>query len=140
MRSNTDILKLNVGGQTFITTRSTLCVVQDSMLAKMFDCDSNFMGLRQTENGEMFLDRDPTAFLYVLNYLRDGCRLAVDITSKPLLQRLCADADYFGLANLSQQCRIELKALDDKKKKVETAIKSEDSQKQYEYWQTTDFS
>ena len=58
-----DIIRLNVGGQHFITTRATLCAVEGSLLACMFCSDSNFAPPIEIEGKEVFLDRNPTAFL-----------------------------------------------------------------------------
>ena len=100
-----DIIRLNVGGQHFITTRATLCAVEGSLLACMFRSDSNFAPPIEIEGKEVFLDRNPIAFSYILDYLRDGCHVMVDLPSnnneKALLQRLRTDADYFGLDGVS---------------------------------------
>jgi len=61
-----EIIKLDVGGSNFTTSRSTLCQYPDSMLAKMFDPDSKY---RKDENSP-FLDDDPHAFARILFYLR----------------------------------------------------------------------
>ena len=107
--SNNDILKLNVGGKYFATRRGTLCAVEGSMLENMFRLDSNFASPTETEGGEIFLDRNPVAFGYILDYLRDGCRLAVDLSKdEAMLQRLRADADYFGLEGLVGSCDAKL--------------------------------
>ena len=100
------IVKLNVGGQQFVTTRTTLCAVEGSMLASMFCKDSQFAPPLEMD-GAIFLDRDPTAFPYLLNYLRDSCRLVGELP-KDILARLRADADCFGLVDLVQRCNERL--------------------------------
>ena len=99
-----DIIRLNVGGQHFITTRATLCAVEGSLLTSMFCLDSNFAPPIEIE-GKVFLDRNPIVFGYILDYLRDGCHVMVDLPSnnneEALLQRLRTDADYFGLDGFS---------------------------------------
>jgi hypothetical protein len=97
-----DIIKLNVGGQVFATTRATLCREAGSMLARKFDPESNFQPPKELDGG-VFLDRDPRIFSYVLSYLRNGCRLVSDIPDK-FLKELHADADYFGLDGLKRCC------------------------------------
>ena len=97
-----DILRLNVGGRIFLTTRATLCAEGGSMLANKFDPASPFAAPVEFE-GAIFLDRDPGSFQYVLSYLRDGCRArfgtkGVDVT------QLEADAEYFGLVGLQTFC------------------------------------
>ena len=53
----------------FETTRQTLCHEGDSMLAAMFNVDSNFSKPGIQENGAYFLDRDPKVFevLYLIS-------------------------------------------------------------------------
>jgi hypothetical protein len=97
-----DIIKLNVGGQVFATTRATLCREAGSMLARKFDPESNFQPPKELDGG-VFLDRDPKIFSYVLSYLRNGCRVVSDIPDE-FLKELHADADYFGLDGLKRYC------------------------------------
>jgi hypothetical protein len=110
-----DIIRLNVGGQHFITTRATLCAVEGSLLATMFCSESNFAPPIEIEGKEVFLDRNPIAFGYILDYLRDGCRVMVDLPSnnneEALLQRLRTDADYFGLDGLVLYCDTKLRII-----------------------------
>jgi hypothetical protein len=67
-------VKLNVGGQQFWTTLTTLNAEPDSMLARMFD--SNVEGRlapgRQDDSGAYLIDRTPKYFEPILNYLRTG--------------------------------------------------------------------
>jgi len=110
-RNTNDVLRLNVGGKHFVTRRGTLCVVEGSLLEKMFRTDSNFAPATELQ-GEIFLDRDPMAFGHVLNYLRDGCRLVVDLKNdEAMLQRLRVDADYFGLKELVDECGRQLRSI-----------------------------
>jgi hypothetical protein len=111
METNNAIIRLNVGGQHFVTTRATLCAVEGSLLANIFRSDSTFAPPIETIGGEVFLDRNPIAFGYILDYLRDGCRMVVDLSNNyegALLQRLRTDADYFGLDDLVHYCDAEL--------------------------------
>jgi len=118
-RNTNDVLRLNVGGKHFVTRRGTLCVVEGSLLEKMFRTDSNFAPATELQ-GEIFLDRDPMAFGHVLNYLRDGCRLVVDLKDdEAMLQRLRADADYFGLKELVDECAKQLRIIQNNAKAKE---------------------
>ena len=60
------IVKLNVGGQYFTTSRQT---DPNSMLAAMF---SGRHRIETTGDGTFFIDRDGTYFRFILNYLRNG--------------------------------------------------------------------
>ena len=67
--SGDDIVSLNVGGQKFTTTRSTLCQVEGSLLSTMFSGrweDS----LKRDQDGAVFFDFNPEHFNYILKYLR----------------------------------------------------------------------
>eukprot|EP00977_Amphora_coffeiformis_P024594 scaffold16355_cov170-Amphora_coffeaeformis.AAC.6 len=51
------------------------------MLAKKFAKDSSFAPpLQGTNSGRAFLDRNPETFPFVLDYLRNGCRLVYEPT------------------------------------------------------------
>ncbi|VDK58064.1 unnamed protein product [Cylicostephanus goldi] len=60
---------LNVGGTKFYTTVDTL---RNSAAAENSIFVSMDLAVSKTKNGEVFIDRDPTVFKYILNYLRDG--------------------------------------------------------------------
>ena len=62
-------VKLNVGGQHFLTSVQTLRKDPNSMLAAMF---SGKFDRKSSEDGSFFIDRDGTHFRFILNYLRDG--------------------------------------------------------------------
>jgi hypothetical protein len=53
-----DIIKLNVGGESFVTTQVTLCAEAGSMLAAKIDPESKFAPPKEID-GAVFLDRDP---------------------------------------------------------------------------------
>ena len=67
--SDDDIIHLNVGGQKFSTTRATLCQVERSLLATMFNGrweDS----VKRDKDGVVFFDFNPEYFSWILDYLR----------------------------------------------------------------------
>lgn len=70
--SNAEWITLNVGGKTFTTTRSTLCQkAPDSVLARMFGND--FMApCHRDRHGHYLIDRTPSYFEPILNFLRTG--------------------------------------------------------------------
>ena len=67
--SNDDIINLNVGGTKLTTLRSTLCQVEDSLLATMFSgrWEDN---IKRDQDGAVFFDFNPQYFILVLDYLR----------------------------------------------------------------------
>jgi hypothetical protein len=99
-----EIVQLNVGGTYFTTTRATLCSEAGSMLAAKFSEENNFAPPLKDENGHVFLDRNPTYFAFLLDYLRLGCRLPQAPKDTDMLEAIKAEADYFGLGGLVAIC------------------------------------
>jgi hypothetical protein len=67
------------------------------MLASLF---SGRFESQLDDSGAVFIDRDPTHFRHILNYLRDGTVPAdLDHLSR---QELVREADFFGLPELVQ--------------------------------------
>ena len=64
-----DLIDLNVGGTKLTTTRSTLCQVQDSLLATMFSgrWEDN---IKRDKDGAVFFDFNLHHFILILDYLR----------------------------------------------------------------------
>ena len=99
------ILSLNVGGVTFDTTRSTLMNGNQSNYFSAIASGRHKYSL--DSKGRIFIDRDPTYFRYILNFLRDG------VVSLPkdahALEEIHKEAEYYslqGLINLANR-RIE---------------------------------
>ncbi|XP_076182764.1 BTB/POZ domain-containing protein KCTD9 isoform X2 [Ptiloglossa arizonensis] len=77
LNKNSEWITLNVGGKYFTTTRDTLTKKEPmSMLARMFteitNSEQRILPSRQDENGAFLIDRSPTYFEPLLNYLRHG--------------------------------------------------------------------
>jgi len=81
--------KLCVGGTDFVTSRETLTKDGHSFFARMAD----------DPNG--FIDRDPTHFSKILNYLRDG--LCIAPTNVEEMLELKTEAAFYGLTHLERQ-------------------------------------
>ena len=95
------IIKLNIGGNYFTTSRATLCADKDSMLGVMF---SGIHHVTKCDNGAYFIDADGTHFRYILNFLRgkikDTSQLPTDLLT---LHQIKVEANYFqvkGLENM----------------------------------------
>uniref|UniRef100_A0A4W4FGK7 BTB domain-containing protein n=2 Tax=Electrophorus electricus TaxID=8005 RepID=A0A4W4FGK7_ELEEL len=63
-------VRLNVGGTVFLTTRQTLLKEQTSFLYRL--CQQHDLHSDTDETGAYVIDRDPTYFGPILNYLRHG--------------------------------------------------------------------
>ena len=88
-----DWVKLNVGGQIFQTTRTTLLSEPNSMLANMLTNDQ----LEKDDQGNYFdisIDRSPKYFEPLLNYLRYR-KLIIDPGVN--VQGVYEEAKYFGI-------------------------------------------
>ncbi|XP_022161123.1 BTB/POZ domain-containing protein KCTD5-like [Myzus persicae] len=64
-------VKLNVGGTCFMTTKTTLCRDPNSFLCRLCSEESDLIS-DMDETGAYMIDRDPTYFSPILNYLRHG--------------------------------------------------------------------
>ncbi|KAM4715023.1 BTB/POZ domain-containing protein KCTD5 isoform 2-T2 [Anableps anableps] len=67
---NSKWVRLNVGGTVFLTTRQTLLKEQTSFLYRL--CQQQDLHSDTDETGAYVIDRDPTYFGPILNYLRHG--------------------------------------------------------------------
>ncbi|XP_070304836.1 BTB/POZ domain-containing protein KCTD5 isoform X9 [Salvelinus sp. IW2-2015] len=63
-------VRLNIGGTVFLTTRHTLLKEQTSFLYRL--CQQQDLHSDTDETGAYVIDRDPTYFGPILNYLRHG--------------------------------------------------------------------
>ncbi|XP_054709182.1 BTB/POZ domain-containing protein KCTD9-like [Uloborus diversus] len=97
---NSEWVLLNVGGKRFATTRSTLITKEpNSMLACMIASEESSV-LRPSsvdEHGAFLIDRSPSYFEPILNYLRHG-QLILDKSSNP--QGVLEEARFFGIESL----------------------------------------
>jgi len=105
-------IKLNVGGQYFQTTLTTLLSCPDSLLAKMFDPESG-LEPAYSEDGVYFLDTNPKYFSVILDWLRYKKIMADSDVS---LGNVIEAAKFFGLEELVQA--LEAKVFQDELKKV----------------------
>ncbi|GAA5795051.1 hypothetical protein HPULCUR_000402 [Helicostylum pulchrum] len=90
-------IKLNVGGQLFQTSLTTLRKDPNSMLAQMFSENSS---LKPDADNSYFIDRDSTYFRLVLNYLRD-LKIPAGIVDDPkVMDELMQEARFYKLNDL----------------------------------------
>ena len=90
-----EMVRLNVGGELYMTTKATLMRYPDSMLGAMF---SSSITTAQDDSGCYFIDRDGPTFRHVLNFLR--CGQLVLPTDFVQLSLLAAEADFYRLEAL----------------------------------------
>jgi hypothetical protein len=99
---SSDRIRLNVGGKIFETKLDTLENVRFGLL---FDVAQ----MNWTQRGDIFIDRDPTYFRYILNFLREkkirrkedlhhSISLFLDETiAQESRSALIKEFEYFGL-------------------------------------------
>lgn len=106
---------LNVGGTRFETTRDTLCKYEGSYFCTLLS--ERWL----PTDDDLFIDRDPVTFAYVLSFLR-GYPVTAD---EDALRALHVDAVFYGLTELTETLRRRLgwrtarEELDDKKRRLE---------------------
>ncbi|CAL2033952.1 unnamed protein product [Caenorhabditis brenneri] len=98
MTSNAEIVKLNIGGTQFQTTESTLTRF-DGFFKTILETD---VPVTKDETGAFFIDRDPTHFRLILNFMRDGdVELPV---CKQEIKEISKEAQYYLLTGLVELC------------------------------------
>merc|ERR1712117_865245 len=98
------VITLNVGGTVFTTTIATLTKYPNSLLAAMFNQESERPPARKDDNGNFFIDAEPEPFKFILRFLRRG-KLSEYIDGRTL-ERLEWEADYYGLEELLKLIRM----------------------------------
>jgi len=93
-----ELIRLNVGGERYTTTRATLTRYPQSMLGAMF---SGAMATSIDEHGCFFIDRDGSMFSHVLNFLRSG-RLSLPADFHQL-DLLAIEADFYQVEDLIKE-------------------------------------
>ena len=101
------IVRLNIGGREYVTSKSTLQMDPEGMLATMISGRVPSAKI----NDAYFIDRDPDLFCYVLEFLRTG---HVELpNSEGSWRRLEREADFFMLPSLQQLIRSKLLQAED---------------------------
>lgn len=103
-----DWITLNVGGKYFTTTRSTLTAKEpDSMLARMFIKEEGHMWCSSVDlSGAYLVDRSPTYFEPLLNFLRHG---EVILDKQVAVQGVLEEARFFGITSLAEMLEARIR-------------------------------
>ena len=141
---NKNIVQLNVGGTVFLTSRGTLLseptTYFSAMLSKNFRADID-------SNGKAcyFIDRDPTHFRHILNYLR-GCgntgkKVYTEVPET--LTEILEEAQFYQIQGLSALLARRIEKInernmtapsDEKEYKLFTDVSQEDVKPLFQEW------
>ena len=97
---------LNIGGTCFQTSKVTLRADPTSVFAVMLLPQSPF----RPNTNTYFFDRDPAHFRFILNYLRNGGCMDLNILPREqrYLQELLIEAKYYKLMGLMEVIQTRL--------------------------------
>lgn len=91
-----EIITLNVGGRKFSTSKQTLTWIPDSFFSSLL---SGRISSLRDETGAIFIDRDPEAFVPILNFLRTK-----ELDARGLDLRIIKhEAEYYGITPLAKR-------------------------------------
>lgn len=106
-------IEFNVGGRGFATTSTTLARFGENFLTTITSTD---LPVNVDANNKILIDRDPSSFALVLEFLRDGKILSAESESLSTNKRLKQEAEYYSIEALSfyldQVSRLPCMALD----------------------------
>ena len=105
-KNSSEWIRLNVGGQHFTTTRTTLAKDKDSFLHRLVAKDDSEVD----DTGAILIDRDPNYFGPVLNFLRHG-KVVLDrhISEEAVLE----EAEFYGVTALIKALRRRMAGAND---------------------------
>ncbi|CAL2033955.1 unnamed protein product [Caenorhabditis brenneri] len=98
MTSTPEIVKLNIGGTLFQTTKATLTRF-DGFFRTILETD---VPVTKDDFGAIFIDRDPTHFRLILNYMRDWNVKLPACEDK--VEEISNEAQYYLLTGLVELC------------------------------------
>ncbi|XP_062966275.1 SH3KBP1-binding protein 1 isoform X3 [Cynocephalus volans] len=93
------VIHLNVGGKRFSTSRQTLTWIPDSFFSSLL---SGRISTLKDETGAIFIDRDPTVFAPILNFLRTKELDLRGVHGSSLLH----EAQFYGLTPLVRRLQL----------------------------------
>ncbi|XP_024624433.1 SH3KBP1-binding protein 1 isoform X2 [Neophocaena asiaeorientalis asiaeorientalis] len=94
-----EVIHLNVGGKRFSTSPQTLTWIPDSFFSSLL---SGRISTLKDETGAIFIDRDPTVFAPILNFLRTKELDPRGIHGSSLLH----EAQFYGLTPLVRRLQL----------------------------------
>ncbi|KAM9326986.1 SH3KBP1-binding protein 1 [Gastrophryne carolinensis] len=94
-----DVIHLNVGGKRFSTSRQTLTWASDTFFSSLL---SGRISSLRDETGAIFIDRDPTVFAPILNFLRTK-----ELDTRGVnISLLLHEAEFYGIIPLVRRLQL----------------------------------
>ena len=145
--SGSQLVSINVGGTTFVTTLSTLSSDPSTYFARRLQFEESDFG--SSSGGiAMFVDRDPTHFNHILNYLRSSLPPPLSERSTPhFLSSLLAEADFYSISGLAEALTAQMERLKEGESREHSTerewklvrVKSADVDKKFKEWVSEGF-
>lgn len=120
--SPSPIVRLNVGGTIFVTTRATL---ESSPVPTYFNAltSDSHRHLYDDMSNALFIDRDPQHFRHILNYLRDGSIPLTRSNDDQQLLEILKEAQYYSIEGLVEKIKLHLNIIDSMRAKEKSGEK-----------------
>ena len=102
------IVTLNVGGTTFVTTDTTL-LINSAYFRALFKKDQNlYFDANDNQIKNIFIDRSPRIFEFILNYLRDpSCKISTEYENELIFYGIKYDETIFETNEQKQLIKIK---------------------------------
>ena len=103
-----DMLSLNVGGTTFTTLTQTLLKIPDTYFSALVSGRWNKSINNASASRAIFIDRDPSMFAHILNYMRAFPKryMGAMSLSQAKQRQLEDECDFFGVPQLMDDIRL----------------------------------
>ncbi|CAM9323801.1 unnamed protein product [Chrysoparadoxa australica] len=110
-------IRLDLSGTEFVTTVDTLLRDERSYFCAMMRLQAPLED-GQEPRTEFFIDRDPTHFRHILNYLRDGkiCLENRGVNDLAFLEELLTEAQFYNINGLCEELQLKVSVLTKKVK------------------------
>lgn len=93
-----NMIRVNIGGVQYLTSKATLCADSNSILTTMF---SGYHKVKKLEDGSYFIDANGKNFGIILDYLRGRITSTNDLPEdKTILLELRREAEFYNLMEL----------------------------------------
>ena len=125
----TQWIRLNFGGKIFLTTHRSLTKDPESLLFRLCQVNSN-LEFQKDETWAYLIDRNPSYFVPILDYLRHGNLLIDENVSE---EGLLVEAEFFNMKNLMKLIKERIQQRDRTEELVKTFLRQQINKQEYVY-------